>query len=162
MMALSGEELLAWVERTATGWRHLIAEHPEVLGFPCDVRETSSVAELIRHIVAVELRYVQRLLGLPESPYHDVPLGSGEELYATHDQAMTLMRELLSHGEIEWEEQIDFQTRSSGRVRVSRRVVLVHLFTHSIRHYAQLATLVRQHGVKPDWPMDYLYMGTEV
>ncbi len=31
--------------------------------------------------------------------------------------------------------------------------------THGIRHYAQLATLVRQHGVTPDWPMDYLFMG---
>jgi hypothetical protein len=30
---------------------------------------------------------------------------------------------------------------------------------HGIRHYAQLATLVRQHGVAPDWPMDYLFMG---
>jgi len=29
---------------------------------------------------------------------------------------------------------------------------------HSIRHYAQLATLARQNGFKPDWPMDYLYM----
>jgi uncharacterized damage-inducible protein DinB len=32
---------------------------------------------------------------------------------------------------------------------------------HSIRHYAQLATLVRQHGYKPTLPGDYLFMGIE-
>ena len=162
MIALSGEELLAWLERTSTGWRRLIAEHPQVLAFPCDVRETSSVAGLLQHIVAVELRYAQRLHGLPESPYEDVLMSSGEELYDTHGRAMALMRELLSREGVHWEELIEFQTRSSGSVRVTRRVVLVHLFMHSIRHYAQLATLVRQHGVEPDWSMDYLYMGTQV
>ena len=87
---------------------------------------------------------------------------SGEKLYATHNRAMILRHELFCRSDVNWEELIDFQTRSSGSVRVTRRVVLVHLFMHSIRHYAQLATLVRQHGVKPDWPMDYLYMGTQV
>jgi hypothetical protein len=32
---------------------------------------------------------------------------------------------------------------------------------HGIRHYAQLATLVRQQGVKPDWQMDYLFVDME-
>jgi len=39
--------------------------------------------------------------------------------------------------------------------------VLFHALLHGIRHYAQLATLVRQHGIKPEWPMDYLFMGME-
>jgi hypothetical protein len=32
---------------------------------------------------------------------------------------------------------------------------------HSIRHYAQLGTLIRQQGYKADWPGggDYLFMG---
>ncbi len=161
MTALTGEELLAWVERTADGWRHLVAEQPEVLAFPCDVRETSSVAELLQHIVAVELRYAQRLHGMRESAYEEIALSSGEQLYASHDQAMALLRELLSRSDTAWEESIDFTTRSAGTLRATRRVVLVHLLMHSIRHYAQLATLVRQHGVKPNWPMDYLFMRGE-
>jgi uncharacterized damage-inducible protein DinB len=32
---------------------------------------------------------------------------------------------------------------------------------HSIRHYAQLATLVRQHGFQPTWPMDYLFTAAQ-
>ena len=159
MIALTADELMAWNKRTTEGWRQLAAQHPELLGFPCDVRETRNVAELMRHIVAVELRYTQRLLALPESPYDEVPIDSAEAIYAVHDKTMTLLEALLAREEPAWwEGQIEFTTITAGRVRSSRRAVLVHLLMHSLRHYAQLATLVRQHGVKPGWPMDYLYM----
>ena len=158
MTALTGEELLAWVEKTTAGWRKLLAQHPEALLLPCDVRETHSVAELLQHIVAVELRYAQRLSGLRESGHEEVSLRSVEELYASHDQAMALLQTLLKEKDIDWEESIEFATRSAGTLQATRCVILVHLLMHSIRHYAQLATLVRQHGIKPDWPMDYLFM----
>jgi uncharacterized damage-inducible protein DinB len=161
MTALSGMELLAWVEQTSTGWRALVCEHPEMLSQPCDVRETSSVAGLLQHIVAVELRYAQRLNGMKESSYDEIGFSSGEELYSTHDRAMELLRVVLGRDEFQWEENIEFTTRNSGTMRASRRVILVHLLMHSIRHYAQLATLVRHHGIVPNWPMDYLFMGMQ-
>jgi len=76
MIALSDEELLAWAEKTTTGWRELIAKQPEILNLPCNVRETKAVAELLQHIVAVELRYAERLKGLPETSYEGVPCGT--------------------------------------------------------------------------------------
>lgn len=162
MTALTSEELMAWVERTTAGWRDLIKQHPEALAIPCDVRETTSVAGLLQHIVAVELRFAQRISGIPETEYDQIPSGSAEEIYATHDQAMALVRELLSNPELQWEESIQFSTRSTGALRATRRVLLVHLFMHSIRHYAQLATLARQHQLKLGWPMDYIFMGVQV
>ena len=87
--------------------------------------------------------------------------GSVEEIYATHDRAMQLLREQIARPETDWEERIEFQTRSAGVMRASRRTVLVHALMHTVRHYAQLATLVRQNGVKPGWPMDYLFMEVE-
>lgn len=161
MTALTVEELQAWFERTTKGWRQLVAKNPQVLSLPCDVRETSSVAQLLQHIVAVELRYAERLRGLPESAYDAIPYSSAEEIYATHDRAMDLLRGLPKWSAADWEHVLEFQTRSAGILHASRRVILVHLFMHSIRHYAQLATLVRQHGVKPDWGMDYLFMAME-
>jgi uncharacterized damage-inducible protein DinB len=55
---------------------------------------------------------------------------------------------------------LEFKTRSAGTLRATRRTVLVHLLTHSIRHYAQLATLARKEGVAPDWGMDYIVSHT--
>ena len=157
--ALSGKELLAWIEQTSEGWRRLIAVHPEALQLPCDVRESDSVGQVLQHIVAVELRYAERLCGLTETPYSASPCGTGETLYAIHDRAMALLRELENQDDFFWDESITFLTRSAGSMTVSRRVIFVHLLMHSIRHYAQLATLLRQHGVPPGWPMDYLYIG---
>ena len=48
MLALSVDELLAWSERTHTGWRDLLSAHPEALDFPCDVRESETVRDVVR------------------------------------------------------------------------------------------------------------------
>lgn len=158
MLALSTEELLAWLEHTSAGWRALLTAHPEALDFPCDVREGETVRDLVHHIVAVELRYTERLRGLPATSYDALPRTDAAALYATHDRAMALLRDHVAGDDVPWEEELEFVTRSAGTLRATRRVVLVHLAMHSIRHYAQLATLVRQRGVTPGWGMDYLFM----
>jgi uncharacterized damage-inducible protein DinB len=159
MTALSAEELLAWVEATSKSWQKLATTHPEILDFPCDIRETANVRELIQHIVAVELRYAQRLHDLPQSSYDEISMKSVDDLYSTHVRAMKLLRELIAHPDYAWEKPIELVTRSMGTLRASPRTILVHCMMHSIRHYAQLATLVRIYGVEPGWQMDYLSMG---
>lgn len=159
MTVLTADELLAWLEHTTTCWREFLAAHPEALDLPCDVRESSRVADLLRHIVAVELRYAERLAGLPATSYDDLPCDTVEAVFAVHDRAMALLREAMAATDTDWEEVIEFQTRSAGLLRASRRTVLVHAATHSIRHYAQLATLLRQLGLGAGLGLDYLYMG---
>lgn len=158
MVAITGTELLDWVEETSRGWKKLIATHPEILAFPCDIRETKCVAQLLQHIAAVELRYAERLNELPETPYELIPCTSAEVIYATHDRAMELLRPLMDRDDHFWETVLEMKTRSAGILRATRRTVLVHLLTHSIRHYGQLATLTRKQGVAPDWAMDYIMM----
>lgn len=158
MVAITGIELVDWVEETSRGWKRLIAAHPEILSFPCDIRETKCVAQLLQHIVAVEVRYAERLNELPETPYESIPYDSAEVIYATHDRAMELLRPLMDRDDGFWETVLEMKTRSAGILRATRRTVLAHLLTHSIRHYAQLATLARKQGVAPDWAMDYIMM----
>ncbi len=158
MVALTGEELLRWVNTTTDGWRKLAGAHPELLTLPCDIYGAQTVAGLLQHIVAVELRYAERLLDRPETAYADVPFGSADAIFATHDRASELFRALLSRDDYEWEQTFQFQTRRAGMLESTRRTVLLHTLFHSIRHYAQLATLARQHGIPPDWSMDYMMM----
>jgi uncharacterized damage-inducible protein DinB len=158
--ALTAEEVLAWLETTSNKWRALIEEHPEILNFPCDVMGVSTVGGLLQHIVAVELRYADQLSGLPPTEYAAIPYDSAATIYATHERAVRMFRELLAGGG-DWDAKFEFVTRSMGPMRSSRKSVLFHAMLHAIRHYAQLATLVRQHGIKPGWPMDYLFMDME-
>jgi uncharacterized damage-inducible protein DinB len=158
--ALTGEEMLAWLEKTSSGWRDLIAANPKTLALPCDVMGVSTVGGLLQHVVAVELRYAERLAGLPATEYAAIAFDSAEEIYATHQRAVALFRKQLESN-VDWDERIEFATRSMGSARSSRKSILFHALLHSIRHYAQLATLVRQQGIKPGWPMDYLFMDFE-
>jgi uncharacterized damage-inducible protein DinB len=157
---LTVQEIIAWNERTSNGWRQLLTSHPELLSVPCDIMGVKTVAELLQHIVAVELRYAQQLANLPVSDYAGIPFDSVESIYATHECAITILQELLA-SDIDWNASIEVVTRTMGPVRSVRKTILFHALLHSIRHYAQLATLARQHGVKPDWPMDYFFMGIE-
>lgn len=158
---LSSEEILAWNEKTAAGWRKLLTSHPELLTQPCDIAGTKTVAELLQHIVAAQLRYAERLAGLPISDYASIPFDSVESIYTTHDRATAIFRQLFD-SDVDWNEPIDFTTRSMGTLHSDRKTILFHALLHGIRHYAQLASLVRQCGVKPEWPMDYLFMHAEL
>lgn len=157
---LSAEEVLAWYEKTSAGWRGLLGEHPELLDIPCDIAGTETLGGVLQHIVAVELRYAERLAELPATDYAKIPFDSVDSIYSTHDRAMQLFRQELAR-DVDWDERIEFVTRSMGPARASRKAVLFHALLHGIRHYAQLATLVRQQGIKLSWPMDYLVMDWE-
>jgi uncharacterized damage-inducible protein DinB len=160
-LALTAEETLAWHELNSAAWKKLLTEHPEALSLPCDINQTKTVGELLQHIVAVELRYAERLANLPATDYATIPFDSVDVIYTTHNRATALFQQLLASDTIDWSERIEFVTRSRGPARSSRKVVFFHALFHTARHYAQLATLVRQHGISPGWPMDYLFMDLE-
>ena len=155
---LSGEELYAWVERTSSNWRVLLTAHPEALEIPCDIRADGTVTILLKHIVVVELLFAEWLSELPATPLDLSPSPSVEAIYQTHDKAMSLLRELSRHDDAWWREAVSFIMRSGKQIHGPRRVFAIHPLMHSIRHYAQLATLIRQHGIEPGWQMDYIGM----
>ena len=157
---LAAEEILAWNEKTAQGWRQLLTSHPELLTQPCDIAGTKTVAELLQHIVAAQLRYAERLAGLPISEYDAIRFDSVDSIYATHDRAIAIFQQLIAF-DSNWDEPLEFTTRSRGSLLSNRKTILFHALLHGIRHYAQLATLVRHCGVQADLPMDHLFMHME-
>ena len=157
---LTAQEVLKWNEATSNYWRKFLADNPAILSIPCDIANTKTIAELLHHIVAVELRWAERIARIPETPFEQVSQDSIEALYATHDKAIALLKQALA-ADIDWNQTIEFTTRSYGAMHGSLKTIYFHGTMHSIRHYAQLSTLVRQHGYKPAWLGDYLMMGVE-
>ncbi|WP_035348258.1 DinB family protein [Edaphobacter aggregans] len=153
---LTAEEVLRWNEATSAAWRKLLGEHPELLWVSCDIAQTSTVAEMLQHIVAVELRFAERLAGAPETDYAEILYDTVENIYVTHDRAIVLYRQALA-ADLDWEKTMEFKTRS-GAAKASLKTMLFHALLHSQRHYAQLGTLVRQHGHTIEGPGDYLPM----
>jgi uncharacterized damage-inducible protein DinB len=155
---LTAEEVLRWNDVTSAAWRKLLDKRPELLTLSCDIAGTSIVAQLLQHIVAVELRYAERLAGVPETPYEEIPYDTVEKIYASHDRAAELFRKVLT-SDLDWDKVVEFTTRSRGKAKASLKTLLFHALLHSQRHYAQLATLLRQHGHAIEVPGDYLLMG---
>jgi uncharacterized damage-inducible protein DinB len=157
---LTAQEVLKWYEVTSDHWRSFLGENPAILALPCDIANTKTVAEMMQHIVAVELRWAERIVRVAETPYEQIAFDSVEVIYATHDRATQILKDALA-ANTDWDQIIEFQTRTYGGARASLKTLYFHVVLHSIRHYAQLATLVRQHGYKPTLPGDYLFMGIE-
>jgi uncharacterized damage-inducible protein DinB len=156
MTSLTAEEVLTWNDTSANRWRSLLSKHSRALSLPCDIRGGATVADLLQHIVAAELRYAERLHGEPVTEYEDIPKATVNDIFDTHDLAFAKYRDLLENDSYAWHSDIDFTTKD-GLIVASRRVILFHAMLHSIRHYAQLATLLRHAGIPVDWQQDYLF-----
>lgn len=152
------EELLAWSDEAAGSWRAHLEANPALLELPCDIGGAANVQGLVRHIWAVELRWSQRVAGLPQTPREGLPAGPLDALYQMHTQGLRIARGLLDAG-MDWEETIslDYDWMPPHARHSSKRKVLAHMLFHSQRHWAQLATLVRKAGYPADFKGDLLF-----
>ena len=160
-MVLAAQELLDYCCEENRRWHEWFKANPKALDLQSDIAGTKDVREVVLHILAVELRYSERLLGRdPVTDYSELPIGSVDELFSTATTSEQLFREFLAkaqNDDQQWQEVLTFPTRTAGVLRASRRKILVHALLHGVRHWGQLATYLRQQGYKQDWPHDFLF-----
>jgi uncharacterized damage-inducible protein DinB len=156
--AITLEELLVDNEAATEKWKVWFAANPAALEVPCSIYNSDTVRGLLKHIFAVELRHSQRLAGENVTAYDSIPVGSLDDLMAVHAQATQNLRKFLSSAnDTALLEVIPLQTVSAGTLHASRRKLYAHILLHSIRHWAQLSSLLREAGYKTDWPKDFLF-----
>ncbi len=51
---------------------------------------------------------------------------------------------------------LTFETRTAGTLSSSKRKIVAHVLLHGVRHWAQIATLLRQKGYRQDWLHDFI------
>jgi len=128
------------------------------LDLPIDIAQAKSVRELVLHILAVEMRYAERLLEENVTEYNQLPAGTVEELFATGERSSEKMRRFVKLADdAEWKKVMTFPTRTAGILSASKRKIFVHALLHGVRHWAQLATFLRQQGHKQPWPHDFIF-----
>ena len=116
------------------------------------------VRGVLFHIFVVELRYGERLLEQPETPNEALAKGSVDELFAIGATARNKFREFMARAtDADWSKTISFQTLSAGTISASKRKCFVHAVLHGMRHWAQLATALRQQGTKAEWHHDFMF-----
>ena len=115
----------------------------------------NTIGELVRHIFSAEQRYVDRIQGAPLTDTAVVPPNDVEALFEFGRQSRASLQALLAAFPTErWDvpQQIHMGKHSRS---VTPRKMIVQAVTHEIRHWAQVATLLRMSGRKPG-PRDFL------
>jgi uncharacterized damage-inducible protein DinB len=106
----------------------------------------------------VELRYAERLLGAAPTPYEQLPTGSLDEIFSIGDTAREKIRQyLVRTTDADLRTVLTFETRTAGTLSSSKRKIVAHVLLHGTRHWAQIATALRQHGHKQDWLHDFIF-----
>lgn len=157
--AITLEELLAWDDETSKIWKAHFDANPALLELPCGIDGAANVMEFVGHIWAGELRWGQRIAGLPPLAKEDVPAGPLAALFDLHIKAATIFRTLLDDPTLKWDEKmtLDFPWLPPNMRSSSRRKVATHALFHGQRHWAQLATLIRTAGFPSGFEGDILF-----
>jgi uncharacterized damage-inducible protein DinB len=146
------EELLAYTEEENRRWKDFFTRHPEALDLPLDV--AGSVRELVRHIFAVELFFANQVTGGEGINPDKLPSETLDQIFGISEKAAGIYRDFFARARSEdWSEMIEL---SRVNRKASRRKMVVQALTHSIRHWAQIATFLRQQGLKQEWRHDFL------
>lgn len=157
--AVTLDELLAWNDEASQHWKTHFGMHAAQLNLPCDIGGAATVQAFVRHIWSVELRWAERIADQPVTDRDAMPAGPLDAIFALHTQAVAIFRSLLGDPAFNWEQSValDFPWLAPHAHDFTRRKLAAHALFHSQRHWAQLATLLRQAGHAAEIRGDLLF-----
>jgi uncharacterized damage-inducible protein DinB len=161
--ALSYEVLLELTSTEHHRWRDWFVDHPKAWGVPFATGRMATIGGVVLHIFGVELRYAQRLLGQEVTVWEEMRETSIEDVFELGDNARSqLVQFLTTAPEKELDKVLTFQTMTAGTITASKYMIASNVFLHDIRHWGQIATVLRQNGFADQWPHDMLLSGVKI
>ena len=116
----------------------------------------TTIGEAVRHIFSAERRYVERLLNRPLTDTGSVPADDVEALFQFGDKSRKELKDFVEQFPAQqWDVLFEFKLMNSV-LRLTPRKIIVHVLVHEIRHWAQIATLLRLNGVTGEFH-DFLF-----
>ena len=144
-MEMRIQELLSYTDWERSRWRDwFLGMGKAVLEVSTGGERHKTVAEIIKHIFAVEIRYIQRLKGEPLTPYNKISTDTAEELFDFGYESRAALKEYLTRAR-DWNQTYEFNVLDL-QIRAPIRKFLIHVLIHEIRHWAQVAMILRQAG----------------
>jgi uncharacterized damage-inducible protein DinB len=160
MLFVKLDDLLDYTERERMKWLDRFRQHGDGIletsaGAHGDGR-FSTIADLIRHIFSAEKRYVERLSNRPLTDPSAVSKSSIEALFQFGDESRKSLKEFVGSYPAElWDKPQEFKLMNSS-LQITPRKIVIHVVLHEIRHWAQIATILRLQGVTGDFH-DFLF-----
>jgi len=155
--ALRYETLLELTSTEQHRWHDWFIEHPKAWAVPFATGRMATIGGVVTHIFAVELRYAERLLDQEVTDWENFRQTSIEDVFELGDNARAqLVQFLTTASEAELDRVLTFQTLTAGVISASKHKIASNVFLHCIRHWGQVATVVRQQGFGDQWSHDLL------
>ncbi len=156
-MHLSVHELLHYTDEERGRWERWFRENGEdLLKMPVAGDLESTVGALVLHIFGPELRYVQRLRNQTLDEYRGRPCSHIDELFGFGLETRKAMRQFIQSAHPEdWDRSVEFVV-AGRRYTASGRKLVMHVLLHEIRHWAQVARIMRERGFVPPGEHDLL------
>jgi uncharacterized damage-inducible protein DinB len=157
---LSLNHLMDYTDWERRKWHDCLARQGqqalEISAGPHGDGRFESVGELLRHIFSAEKRYVERLSHRPLTDVASIPKNNLEALFQFGRHSRKELKELIETlPATEWDAPRDFKILDYS-VQASPQKIVLHVLMHEIRHWAQIGTLLRLHGVT-DGFHDFLF-----
>lgn len=164
-MHLTIRELLDYTDEERAKWQHwLSVQGNEPLKIALAGETHQSLGGLILHCFWAELFYALWMRGEVLSKDSEVvkqnqslPSDQAEAVFAFGQMTRNAMRAFTDAAELEDWERV-YELNDYGlELRGSARKLISHILIHEIRHWAQIAIIVRQNGLVPPGDHDLLF-----
>lgn len=144
-MDIKIQELIAYTDWERNRWREWFSNMGKaVLEVPTGGERHKTVADLLKHVFASELRYVQRFRSEPLTPYNQIPTDSVEALFETGYDSRAALKEFVGKTR-DWNQEYELSVLDY-RVKAPIRKFIINILIHEIRHWAQVPVLLRLAG----------------
>jgi uncharacterized damage-inducible protein DinB len=141
-------------------WRERLSVHGDAaLGTsvgPHGDGRIATVGELIKHIFIAEKHHVDRLSNRPITNVSTIPGDSVQEVFAFGERSRRdLAAFVAAEPADDWDAPREYNINGK-MVSVTPRKFIAHILLHEVRHWAQVATILRLHGITGSFP-DFLF-----
>ncbi len=159
-MHLTVHELMSYTFEERARWERWFRENGDaMLAMPIAGTAENTIGQLVMHIFGPELRYVERMRNEPLTEYRALPGGTVEAVFGFGLKTRRAMRTFVDGlGEDGWDREVEL-VWPGVHTRATVRKIVCHVYIHEIRHWAQIAGLVRERGFEPPGGHDILFSG---
>jgi uncharacterized damage-inducible protein DinB len=156
-MHLTVEELIHYTDEERARWEKWFGENGEdLLKMPLTGDRENSVGALVMHIFGPELRYIQRLKDEPLTEYRARPCSTVDQVFGFGLESRRALRDyVLGLKPEDWARSVRLQIAGHERTATVRKIIL-HALLHEVRHWAQIARIMRERGFAPPGGHDLL------
>ena len=164
-MNLGIDELLAYTDDEREKWHQWFAKNGnEPLKIALAAEAHPTVGALILHCFWAEAWYVSLLRGemlTEDSEYvkqnKDLPSDQAEAIFNFGRSGRSALWTFINSAKQDDWERIYEAEAGKFQLRGSARKLVSHLLVHEIRHWAQIAIVVRQQGLEPPGDHDLIF-----